>query len=130
MLYMSISAPGSPRVRRSQDPNDYAGKTVRLRDDGSIPDDNPFVGRTGFKPGIFTTGHRNGHGLAVNPEPGELWETEQGPSGGDEINVLRSGRNYGWPLVSYGRDYCAATITPQAFGQGMTAPHQESIPQI
>src|SRR5438477_121959 len=74
MLYMSISAPGSPKVQRSQDPNDYAGKTVRLRDDGSIPGDNPFVGRTGFKPGIFTSGHRNGHGLAVNPETGDLWE--------------------------------------------------------
>jgi glucose/arabinose dehydrogenase len=69
MLYMSISAPGSPSVQRSQDTNDYAGKTVRLRDDGSIPDDNPFIGRAGFKPGIFTSGHRNGHGLAVNPEP-------------------------------------------------------------
>src|SRR6266478_201501 len=97
MLYMSISAPGSPHIQRSQDPNDYAGKTVRLRDDGSIPDDNPFVGRAGFKPGIFTMGHRNGHGLAVNPDTGELWETEQGPSGGDELNVLRPGRNYGWP---------------------------------
>jgi erythromycin esterase/glucose/sorbosone dehydrogenase len=81
MLYMSISAPGS-KVERSQDPNDYAGKTVRLRDDGSIPDDNPFVGRAGVKPGIFTMGHRNRHGLAVNPETGEMWETEQGPSGG------------------------------------------------
>src|SRR6266550_3464821 len=68
------------------------------RDDGTIPDDNPYVGRAGFKPGIFTSGHRNGHGLAFNPETGELWETEQGPSGGDEINVLHSGKNYGWPL--------------------------------
>lgn len=95
MLYMTISAPGSPMVHRSQDPNDYAGKTVRLRDDGSIPADNPFIDRAGFKPAIFTMGHRNGHGLAVNPETGEMWETEQGPSGGDELNILRSGRNYG-----------------------------------
>src|SRR5206468_11029395 len=72
MLYMSISAPGSPKVQRSQDGNDYAGKVIRLRDDGSIPDDNPFVGQTGFKPAIFTMGHRNGHGLAVNPETGEI----------------------------------------------------------
>src|SRR5204862_2786105 len=75
MLYMSISAPGSPSVKRSQDPNDYAGKTVRLRDDGSIPGDNPFVGRAGFKPGSFTSAHRNGHGLAVRQGTGDQWET-------------------------------------------------------
>jgi len=130
MLYMSISAPGSPQVHRSQDPNDYAGKTVRLRDDGSIPDDNPFVGRAGFKPGIFTLGHRSGHGLAVNPETGELWETEQGPSGGDELNVLRPGRNYGWPLVSYGRDYWGAPISPHPFRQGMEDPIIVWLPSI
>lgn len=130
MVYMSISAPGSPKVQRSQDPNDYAGKTVRLRDDGSIPDDNPFVGRAGFKPGIFTSGHRNGHGLAVNPETGELWETEQGPSGGDEINVLRPGRNYGWPLVSYGRDYWGAHVSAHPFRYGMEDPIVVWLPSI
>ncbi len=130
MLYMSISAPGSPSVQRSQDPNDYAGKTVRLRDDGSIPDDNPFVGRAKFKPGIFTSGHRNGHGLAVNPETGDLWETEQGPSGGDEINVLRSGCNYGWPLVSYGRDYWGAPISAHPFRKGMEDPIVVWLPSI
>jgi hypothetical protein len=72
MVYMSISAPGSPNVQRAQDPNDYAGKTVRLRDDGVVPDDNPYIGRHGFRPAIFTMGHRNGHGLAVNPETGDL----------------------------------------------------------
>jgi glucose/arabinose dehydrogenase len=130
MLYMSISAPGSPTVQRAQDPNDYAGKTVRLRDDGSIPDDNPFVGRAGFKPGIFTTGHRNGHGLAVNPETGDLWETEQGPNGGDEINVLHSGRNYGWPLVTYGRDYWGHPISAHPFRQGMEDPIVVWLPSI
>jgi len=130
MLYMSISAPGSPKVQRAQDPSDYAGKVVRLRDDGSIPDDNPFVGRAGFKPGIFTMGHRNGHGLAVNPETGELWETEQGPSGGDELNVLRAGRNYGWPLVSYGRDYWGAAVSPHPFRYGMEDPIVVWLPSI
>jgi glucose/arabinose dehydrogenase len=102
MLYMTISAPGTgPQVVRSQDPNDYAGKTVRLRDDGSIPPDNPFVGKAGYKPGIFTVGHRNGHSFVVNPETGELWATEQGPDGGDEINIIKAGKNYGWPDVSY-----------------------------
>ena len=130
MLYMSISAPGSPKVERSQDPNDYAGKTVRLRDDGSIPADNPFVGRAGFKPAIFTMGHRNGHGLAVNPETGELWETEQGPSGGDEINVLRPGRNYGWPLVSFGRDYWGAPVSPRPSREGLEDPRVVWLPSI
>jgi aldose sugar dehydrogenase len=130
MLYMTISAPGSPSVQRSQNPNDYAGKTVRLRDDGRIPDDNPFVGRAGFKPGIFTTGHRNGHGLTVNPETGDLWETEQGPSGGDEINVLRRGRNYGWPLVSYGRDYWGVPVSPHPVRQGMEDPIVVWLPSI
>jgi aldose sugar dehydrogenase len=130
MLYMSISAPGSPKVNRSQDPNDYAGKTVRLRDDGTIPVDNPFVGRDGFKPGVFTMGHRNGHGLAVNPETGELWETEQGPSGGDEINVLRAGRNYGWPLVSFGRDYWGAPVSPHPSRADMTDPNVVWLPSI
>lgn len=130
MLYMSISAPGSPQVRRSQDPNDYAGKVVRLRDDGTIPPDNPFVGRAGYKPGIFTMGHRNGHGLAANPETGEIWETEQGPSGGDELNVLRPGRNYGWPIVSFGRDYWGSKISPHPSRTGMEDPSVVWLPSI
>jgi glucose/arabinose dehydrogenase len=130
MLYLSISAPGSPDVRRSQDPNDYAGKTVRLRDDGSIPGDNPFVGRVGYKPGIYTSGHRNGHGLAVNPETGEVWETEQGPNGGDELNILRPGRNYGWPVVSYGRNYWGKRVSAQPVRQGMEDPIVVWLPSI
>jgi glucose/arabinose dehydrogenase len=130
MLYMSISAPGDPSIRRSQDPNDYAGKTVRLRDDGAIPNDNPYIGRARFKPGIYTMGHRNGHGLAVNPETGDLWETEQGPNGGDEINVLLSGRNYGWPLVSYGRDYWGNLISAHPFRAGMEDPIVVWLPSI
>src|SRR5581483_4270290 len=106
LLYMTISAPGgAPDGHRSQDPGDYAGKVVRLRDDGSVPDDDPFVRRAGYRPAIFTLGHRNGLGLAMNPETGDLWATEQGPNGGDELNVLKPGRNYGWPIVSYGKQY-------------------------
>jgi len=130
MLYMTISAPGSPMVHRAQDPNDYAGKTVRLRDDGSIPGDNPFINRAGYKPAIFTMGHRNGHGLAVNPETGEMWETEQGPSGGDELNILRSGGNYGWPLVSFGRDYWGSPVSSHPFRQGMEDPIVVWLPSI
>jgi len=131
MIYMTISAPGSgPQIGRSQDPGDYAGKVVRLRDDGSIPRDNPFVGRRGYKPGIFTIGHRNGHALAVNPETGDLWQTEQGPSGGDEINVIRSARNYGWPLVSYGRDYFGPRISARPSRDGFEDPIIVWLPSI
>jgi glucose/arabinose dehydrogenase len=130
MLYMSISAPGSEKFRRAQDPNDYAGKTVRLRDNGTVPNDDPYFGRSGYKPAIFTMGHRNGHGLAVNPETGEMWETEQGPSGGDELNILRPGRNYGWPVVSYGRDYWGNPISPHPFQQGFEDPVVVWLPSI
>jgi aldose sugar dehydrogenase len=130
MIYMSISAPGSPTIGRSQDVGDYAGKVVRLRDEGTIPKDNPFVGRAGYKPGIYTLGHRNGHGLAVNPETGEIWESEQGPSGGDELNVLRPGGNYGWPIVSFGRDYWGARISPQPSRAGMEDPAVVWLPSI
>ena len=130
MIYMSVSAPGSPTVQRSQDVADYAGKVVRLRDDGTIPNDNPFVGLAGYKPGIYTLGHRNGHGLAVNPETGEIWESEQGPSGGDELNVLRPGRNYGWPLVSFGRDYWGSPISRHPSREGLEDPAVVWLPSI
>ena len=131
LLYMSISGPGSgPDIKRAQDPGDYAGKIVRLRDDGAIPRDNPFVGRAGYKPAIYTLGHRNGHGLAINPETGDLWETEQGPSGGDEINIIRRGRNYGWPLVSYGRDYFGNRFSARPTRVGVEDPTVVWLPSI
>jgi glucose/arabinose dehydrogenase len=83
----------------------HGGKVLRLNDDGTIPRDNPFVGRAGAKPEIYTIGHRNSLGLALHPGTGEMWQNENGPNGGDEINILRPGRNYGWPLVSLGRTY-------------------------
>lgn len=88
-----------------QDPNTHGGKVLRLKDDGTIPSDNPFVGRAGAKPEVYTLGHRNSLGLALHPGTGEMWQNENGPNGGDEINILKPGRNYGWPIVSYGRDY-------------------------
>jgi glucose/arabinose dehydrogenase len=120
---MTISAPGgTPDGHRAQDPSDYAGKTVRLRDDGSIPDDNPFVRRAGYKPAIFTLGHRNGHSLVVNPETGDLWATEQGPSGGDELNILKPGKNYGWPIVSFGKQYFGTDMSPDPVKKGFESP--------
>ena len=89
----------------AQNPLSHAGKVLRLNDDGTVPSDNPFAGRSGYKPEIFTLGHRSTEGLIVHPITGEIWESEQGPNGGDEINVLKPGANYGWPLVSTGRSY-------------------------
>jgi glucose/arabinose dehydrogenase len=88
-----------------QSGNSQGGKVLRYKDDGSIPQDNPFAGRAGYKPEVFTMGHRNSLGLAMHPVTGEIWQNENGPNGGDEINILRPGKNYGWPLVSYGRTY-------------------------
>jgi glucose/arabinose dehydrogenase len=131
MLYMTVSAPGTgPQVVRSQDPADYAGKTIRLRDDGTVPPDNPFASRPGFKPAIFTVGHRNGHSLAVNPETGEIWSSEQGPDGGDEINIIRAGKNYGWPDVSYGRSYMGPRISDNPWKEGTEQPVVVWVPSI
>jgi glucose/arabinose dehydrogenase len=131
MLYMTISAPGiGPQVVRSQDPTDYAGKVIRLRDDGSVPPDNPFVGRPDYKPAIYTLGHRNGHALVVNPENGELWATEQGPNGGDEINVIKAGKNYGWPIVSHGRNYLGPRISENPWREGTEQPIVFWVPSI
>jgi aldose sugar dehydrogenase len=91
------------------------GKVIRLFDDGRVPSDNPFVGRPGARPGIWSYGHRNPHGLTINPPTGELWETEHGPLGGDEVNVIKRGANYGWPLVTYGREYAGHPV-----GDGLT----------
>jgi glucose/arabinose dehydrogenase len=130
MLHMSVSAQGDERLTWSQDPNHYAGKTVRLRDDGTIPPDNPFVGREGYLPGIFTLGHRNNHSMQLNPETGEFWATEQGPNGGDEINILRAGRNYGWPVISYGRAYAGPKISENPYKEGMEQPVVYWVPSI
>jgi glucose/arabinose dehydrogenase len=89
----------------AQDPKSLIGKVLRLHDDGSVPKDNPFVGKAGYRPEIYTLGHRSCLGLAVHPVTHEVWLSEMGPDGGDEINALKPGRNYGWPLVSLGRTY-------------------------
>ena len=108
-LYMAVGE--RQEQARAQDPQDHAGKVVRLNDDGSAPNDNPFAGDPDWLPEIYTLGHRSPQGLAVHPDTGEIWEHEHGPLGGDEINVLVPGGNYGWPLVSYGLDYDGTQIT-------------------
>jgi glucose/arabinose dehydrogenase len=89
----------------AQDPKVLAGKVLRLRDDGSVPQDNPFVGKEGYRPEIYSMGHRAALGMTVHPVTGEVWFSEMGPNGGDEINIIKPGRNYGWPNVSLGRTY-------------------------
>jgi glucose/arabinose dehydrogenase len=111
-IYLGIGAPiparpgsGLATPTDAQDPASHFGKVLRLNDDGTAPADNPFAGRPGYKPEIFALGIRNAMGLAVHPETGEIWETENGPQGGDELNIIRAGKNYGWPTISYGRSY-------------------------
>jgi glucose/arabinose dehydrogenase len=101
-LWIAVSGLGG---EQAQDPKQLAGKVLRLNEDGSVPADNPFVGKEGWRPEIYTLGHRSTSGLAVHPVSGEVYLSEMGPNGGDEINLLKAGRNYGWPLVSLGRTY-------------------------
>jgi glucose/arabinose dehydrogenase len=103
-LYMTTGA-SVANMMDAQDPGNHKGKVLRLKDDGTVPGDNPFVGRAGYKPEIYSLGHRNQLGLTINPDTGAVWANENGPNGGDKINIILPGRNYGWPLVSLGRDY-------------------------
>ena len=114
---------------RSADPNDYAGKTVRLRDDGTIPPDNPFVSRPGYKPGIYTLGHRNGHSMPLNPRPARSGSPSRA-NGGDEINILKPGANYGWPYVSHGRNYKGPKISDRPCQEGTEQPSVVWVPSI
>ena len=116
---------------RAQSLADHVGKVLRLTDEGGVPADNPFVGRAGAKPEIFTYGHRNGFGLRFHPQTGELWQMEIGPLGGDEINVLQAGANYGWPLVSTGRNYTGTLVSDEPwYREGMEMPRMFWVPQI
>jgi glucose/arabinose dehydrogenase len=124
-LYMSIGGPGEgpeASVMRAQHENDYAGKIVRMRDDGSVPKDNPFVGDSAAKPYVFALGFRNVLGMAVNPWTNDVWITEIGPQGGDEVNIVHAGKNYGWPVVSYGSNYFGARYDSAHAAHGFEEP--------
>ncbi|MCW5606331.1 MAG: PQQ-dependent sugar dehydrogenase [Burkholderiales bacterium] len=121
-LFITIGDRRVPEERvRAQDLAFYHGKTVRIRTDGSVPADNPFVGRKGARPEIWSLGHRNPQGAFVHPDTGVLWIAEHGPYGGDEINIVHGGRNYGWPIVTYGCEY--DTCAP--IGEGTSKPGME-----
>jgi glucose/arabinose dehydrogenase len=113
-----------------QDPMNDVGKILRLNDDGTIPKDNPFVGKTGYRPEIYSMGHRTVLGLALHPTTGELWETENGPQGGDEVNIIKPGKNYGWPLVTYGHDYDGTPLNEREIPSGMVLPTLFWVPSI
>ena len=122
LLYVTVGGAfrTDPLESRAQDPGTHAGKLLRLRDDGSVPEDNPFVGRAGYEPAIYSLGHRNQNGLTLHPGTFAPMTVEHGVQGGDELNVIEAGRNYGWPVVSYGRQYDGARI-----GDGFRAPGME-----
>ena len=130
MVYMSVGTADPPNAAKAQDPNDLAGKVLRLKDDGTIPPDNPFVGKAGYRPEIFTMGHRNPLGLMLHPVTGDIWEDEDGPNGGDEVNILRAGKNYGWPIVSDGRFYAGPRVTEKPWQEGIELPTVFWVPSI
>ncbi|MBV8033208.1 MAG: PQQ-dependent sugar dehydrogenase [Betaproteobacteria bacterium] len=119
------------QMQRAQRPDDDAGSVIRLNEDGSVPKDNPFVGRAGWRPEKYDLGHRNMQGAALDPRTGELWTHEHGPQGGDEINVIRAGRNYGWPVITYGVHYGTGTkIGEGTHKEGMEQPLYYWVPSI
>jgi aldose sugar dehydrogenase len=142
-IYMAIGIPiprgandsVSATVTDAQDPGSYYGKVLRLNEDGSAPRDNPFYGRPGYKPEIYALGIRNAMGLYYHSETGELWETENGPQGGDEINIIKAGKNYGWPVISYGRAYTGdltggtGPVSVQPYAPGMEQLCFSGLPQ-
>lgn len=115
---------------RAQNLLDHSGTIVRFREDGSIPEDNPFVGRDDALPEIFTYGHRNPQGLVTSRDDGKLWSVEHGPYGGDELNLIEAGANYGWPLVTYGIDYDGTVISDKTTAPGITAPVYKWVPSV
>jgi len=129
MLYLTLGDRGDKD--RSQKLNDHAGSIIRLHDDGRVPTDNPFVNLAGAKPEKWTLGHRNIQGAAIHPRTKELWTHEHGPQGGDEVNVIRSGRNYGWPVITYGVNYGLGTkIGEGQIKKGMEQPIHVWAPSI
>ncbi len=128
-LFVALGDHYSAR-NEAQNLGNHIGKLIRITPDGTAPPDNPFVGRDGAKPEIWSFGHRNEQGLAINPATGDVWEIEHGPRGGDEVNVIGKGKNYGWPVIGYGVDYSGATIHETTARDGMEQPVKYWVPSI
>jgi glucose/arabinose dehydrogenase len=117
-------------MQEAQNTSNHQGTIIRLHDDGRVPADNPFVGREGFLPEIYAYGIRSPQGMTLHPETGALWENEHGPRGGDEINLIQAGRNYGWPAITYGINYNGAVISEDTARAGMETPLVYYVPSI
>jgi glucose/arabinose dehydrogenase len=128
-LFVTLGERNSERAR-AQTLDSHLGKVVRIEREGGVPADNPFVGRAGALPEIWSYGHRNVQGAALHPATGELWTNEHGPKGGDELNRTLAGRNYGWPLVSYGVEYSGAKISDSPTAPGIEPPVHYWVPSI
>lgn len=128
-LFFGIGERGN-RDENPQSLENHCGKIHRINDDGSIPQDNPFIHTAGAMPSIYSYGHRNPQGTCMHPETGEIWETEHGPKGGDELNLIKPGLNYGWPVISYGINYNGTTFTDITEKEGMEQPVTYWVPSI
>ncbi|GGE43983.1 PQQ-dependent sugar dehydrogenase [Psychroflexus planctonicus] len=128
-LYFSVGDRGNRDVNPQSIERD-GGKIYRLHDDGSIPTDNPFVNESGAKKAVFSYGHRNPQGMEKNPMTGKIWVHEHGPKGGDEINIIEAGKNYGWPVISYGINYDGTSFTDETSKPGMEQPIHYWVPSI
>ncbi|BCA78445.1 PQQ-dependent sugar dehydrogenase [Desulfuromonas sp. AOP6] len=127
--YLFITLGDRGEMARAQQGDDHAGSVIRLHDDGRVPADNPFKSLSGWKPEIYSIGHRNVQGAALHPQTGELWAHEHGPQGGDEINIIRAGNNYGWPVITYGVNYGLGTrIGMGTHQEGMIQPLHTWVP--
>ena len=129
--YLFITLGDRGEMERAQNPDDHNGSVIRLHDDGRVPKDNPFAGKPGWLPEKYTLGNRNMQGAALHPQTGVLWTHEHGPQGGDEINVIRAGVNYGWPVITYGANYGTGTkIGEGTTKDGMAQPLHKWVPSI
>jgi glucose/arabinose dehydrogenase len=128
MLYLAVGE--RQEQDRAQDTLLHGGKVLRLDENGKAASDNPFVGKPGYLPEIYSVGHRSPQGLAVHPATGELWENEHGPLGGDEINVVRAGLNYGWPLVTFGKNYDGTPVSEASTRDEFEPPYMYWVPSI
>jgi aldose sugar dehydrogenase len=128
-LFFSVGDRGNEKANPQSLESD-CGKIHRIKDDGTIPADNPYVGQANARPSIYSWGHRNPQGLAIHPTTGQLWEHEHGPRGGDELNIVQKAKNYGWPVISYGINYDGTTFTNITAKEGMEQPQKYWIPSI
>ena len=117
-------------MQLAQDTSNHAGTMVRINPDGSIPKTNPFLTKSKYQPEIYSYGHRNMQGAALNPWTGAIWAHEHGPRGGDEINIIQAGKNYGWPVVTYGINYDGTEISPFTSKPGLAPPIYHWTPSI